>query len=73
MQAITDVQISSAARQTGLIGPGATNQAVSVSSLRAFLNVLGIPVENRRNPFEKVPPANLHLATAGVGSGAKIG
>lgn len=72
MQKITDVQISGAARQTGLIGPGASNPTVSVSSLRAFLMVLGVPVEER-NPFEKATPAHLNLRPAGVGAGAKLG
>ena len=72
MQKVTDVQISSAARQAGLIGPGATNAAVSVSLLRSFLRILGVPVD-ARSPFEAATPANLNLSPAGVGSGATMG
>ena len=69
MKKITDVDISGAARRTGLIGPGAT--VANVSNLRSFLKSLDIPVEDR-NPFEKVPPAHLNLEPAGVGAGANI-
>jgi hypothetical protein len=55
MKKITDVDISGAARRTGLIGPGAT--VANVSNLRSFLKSLDIPVEDR-NPFEKVLMTN---------------
>ena len=47
MEKVTDVQITSAARQAGLIGPGATNAAVSVNLLRSFLRILGVPLDPR--------------------------
>jgi hypothetical protein len=69
MQQITDVQISGAARQTGLIGPGADD--VSITNLKSFLKVLGVPVEDN-GPFSKASPARINLRPAGVGAGAQL-